>query len=103
MEEVIQKLSEIETTAQQIMNEAEQQKQALAENLKKRIQDYDQTTEAESSARIAQIRKDLEDNKESQLADLNQKTAKIFADLDDYYAKNHQRLAREVFRKITQI
>lgn len=103
MEEVIQKLSEIETTAQQIMDEAELQKQALAENLKKRIQDYDQTTEAESSARIAQIRKDLETSKESQLADLSQKTAHILAGLDDYYAKNHQKLAQEIFHKITKI
>lgn len=103
MEEVIQKLSEIETTAQKIMNDAEQQKQALAENLKKRIQDYDQATEAESSAKIAQIRKNLEDSKESQLADLNQKTAHILASLDEYYAKNHQKLAQDIFKKITQI
>lgn len=103
MEEVIQKLSEIETTAQQIMNEAERQKQALADNLKKRIQDYDQTLEAEASAKIAQIRKDLEDSKESQLAALNQKTADILSGLDDYYAKNHQRLAQEIFQKIIQL
>lgn len=103
MEEVIQKLSEIETTAQQIMNDAEQQKQALAENLKKRIQDYEKSTEAESSAKIAQIRKNLEASKESQLADLNQKTARIMAGLDEYYAKNHQKLAQDIFKKITKI
>ena len=69
----------------------------------KDIQDYDQTTEAESSARIAQIRKDLETSKESQLADLNQKTTAILAGLDDYYAKNHQKLAQDIFKKITKI
>lgn len=103
MEEVIQKLSEIETTAQQIMNDAEQQKQALAENLKKRIQDYEKSTEAESSAKIAQIRKNLEASKESQLADLNQKTDRILAGLDAYYEKNHKSLAQDIFKKITKI
>ena len=103
MEEVIQQLSEIETTAQQIMNDAKQQKQVLAENLKKRIQDYEKSTEAESSAKIAQIRKNLEASKESQLADLNQKTARILAGLDEYYEKNHKSLAQDIFKKITKI
>ncbi len=102
MEEVIQKLSEIETTARGIMEEAEQTKKSMTEDMKKKIQDYNQKAEEESSAKIAQMRKSLEDRKEAQLSSLNQKTQKILASMDQYYDANHTQLAHEIFNKIIE-
>lgn len=100
MEEVIQKLSEIETTAKGIMKEAEQTKESMTEDMKKKIQEYNQKAEEESSAKIAQMRKSLELRKEEQLTALNQKTQKVLASMDQYYNANHTQLAHDIFSKI---
>lgn len=100
MEEVIQKLSEIEITAKHIMEDAENKKQALTDDMRRQIQDYDKLTEEKASHQIADIRASLEKNKEAQLAKLREHTEEVFTSLDEYYESNHTRLAQEIYQRI---
>ena len=100
MEEVIQKLSEIEITAKKIMEDAENKKQELTDDMRRQIQDYDHLTEEEASQKIAEIRASLEKDKETQVNELRDHTQRVFASLDQYYESNHTRLAQEIYQRI---
>ena len=60
MEQILNKLSEIEATANAIMQDAARQKQALSEEAEKQIKDFDASLETKTSAEIRKIREDLE-------------------------------------------
>ena len=87
MEQIIGKLSEIETTAETIMRDALQKKKALS---------------AEMERQSKEIRRNLEGEKDKRLSSLREDTQAALSQLDAYYAKNHERLSREIFEKIIQ-
>lgn len=100
MEEVIRKLSEIERTAKRIMEGAQQEKEALAEESKKHLADYDNMKEAEISAKIQEIRSTLEKDKENQLNSLRHQTEEFIEAMDQYYEENHKQLAESIYQRI---
>ena len=55
MEQILNKLSEIEATANAIMQDAARQKQALSEEAEKQIKDFDASLETKTSAEIRKI------------------------------------------------
>ena len=73
MEQIIGKLSEIETTAETIMRDALQKKKALSAEMERQSKEFDTQLEKQT-----------------------------LSQLDAYYAKNHERLSREIFEKIIQ-
>ena len=100
MEEILNKLSEIEIAARGIMEDADRSKQTLSEEMEKKQKAFDSRLEQETDARIEQIRSDLEREKDTELTALRQNTEKAYKQLDSYYEKNHERLSRELFQKI---
>lgn len=100
MEELLNKLSEIENAARSIMEAADRSKQALSEEMEKKQKAFDRQLEQETDARIEQIRSDLEREKDIELTALRQNTENAYKQLDSYYEKNHERLSRELFQKI---
>ena len=100
MEQILNKLSEIELTAQRIMEDCERQKQTLSEESEKKCKDYDEQMEAQTATRIRQIRQQLEQEKDAQLAALRADTEATFSSLDAHYEQNHSLLSQELFQKI---
>lgn len=49
MEQILDKLSEIELTAQRIMEDCDQQKQVLSEEAEKKCKEYDEKLEARTA------------------------------------------------------
>ena len=70
MEQILQKLSEIEITAQRIMQDADRTKAALSAEM------------------------------DQELTALRQQTEQHLADLDVYYKKNHQQLSEDLFQQL---
>ena len=103
MEQILNKLSEIELTAQHIMEDCNQTKQQLSAEAEKNCQDYDQQLEAQTSAQIRQIRQKLEEEKDTRLSALRAETEATFSALDSYYDENHVRLSKELFQKILEL
>ena len=85
MEQILNKLSEIELTAQRIMEDCDRQKQQLSEEAEQKCKNYDQQLEEEKASRLAQLRAD---------------TDAIFSSLDAHYEQQHAQLSRELFEKI---
>lgn len=102
MEEIIGKLSEIETTAESIMKDALQKKKALSAEMERQSKEFDNQLEKQTEEQIQEIRRNLEGEKDARLASLRKDTQSALNELDTYYAKNHERLSREIFKKIIQ-
>ena len=100
MEQILNKLSEIELTAQRIMEDCDRQKQVLSEETEKRCKDYDTLLESRTSEQIQTIRQQLEKEKDSRLSQLRADTDATFSSLDIRYEQEHTRLSRELFEKI---
>ena len=77
MEQILNKLSEIEATANAIMQDAARQKQALSEEAEKQTKEFDASLEKETEDQLSR--------------------------LDAYYKAHHESLCSELFQKITGI
>ena len=81
MEQILNKLSEIELTAQRIMEDCDRQKQQLSEEAEQKCKNYDEQLDS----RLAQLRAD---------------TDATFSSLYAHYEQQHSQLSRELFEKI---
>lgn len=102
MEQIIGKLSEIETTAESIMKDAVQKKKALSAEMERQSKEFDTQLEKQTEEQIKEIRRNLEGEKDKRLSSLREDTQAALSQLDAYYAKDHERLSREIFEKIIQ-
>ena len=100
MEQILNKLSEIELTAQRIMEDCDRQKQQLSEEAEQKCKNYDEQLENRTAEQIRQIRQQLEQEKDAQLAALRADTEATFSSLDAHYEQNHSLLSHELFQKI---
>lgn len=100
MEQILNKLSEIEAAARHITEDAEKTRQALSEEAENRCRDFDKRLEEQTAEKIRQIRIELEKEKDARLTTLRSDTEKTFSALDSYYEKNHESLSDRIFSKI---
>ena len=63
MEQILNKLSEIELTAQRIMEDCDRQKQQLSEEAEQKCKNYDEQLESRTAEQIRRIRQQLEEAK----------------------------------------
>lgn len=63
MEQILNKLSEIELTAQRIMEDCDRQKQQLSEEAEQKCKNYDEQLESRTAEQIRRIRQQLEEEK----------------------------------------
>ena len=98
MEQILNKLSEIEATANAIMQDAARQKKALSEEAEKQTREFDAALEKETGTEIQKIREDLAREKDARAETENQ-----LSRLDAYYEAHHESLCSELFQKITGI
>jgi hypothetical protein len=81
MEQILQKLSEIEITAQRIMQDADRTKAALSAEMEQQCKDLDLELEQETNRKIQALRDSLESRKDQELTALRQQTEQHLADL----------------------
>ena len=73
-EQILQKLSEIEITAQRIMQDADRTKAALSAEMEQQCKDLDLELEQETNRKIQALRDSLESRKDQELTALRQQT-----------------------------
>ena len=93
MEQILNKLSEIEITAQRIMEDAGRSKAALSAEMEQQCRNFDAELEQETNRKI-QAQKDQEQTS------LRHRTEQQLEDLDTYYRQNHQQLAEDLFQQL---
>lgn len=102
MEQILNKLSEIETTARRIMEDADRTKAALSSEMEQQCRDFDAALEQKTNLKIQELRSSLEKQKDQELTLLRQQTEKALIDLDVYYRQNHQQLSEELFHRLLE-
>ena len=102
MEQILNKLSEIETAARHIMEDADRTKAALSSEMEQQCRDFDATLEQKTNLKIQELRNSLEKQKDQELTLLRQQTEKALIDLDAYYRQNHQQLSEELFHRLLE-
>lgn len=102
MEQILNKLSEIELTAQRIMEDADRTKAALTAEMEQECRDFDASLEQETSAKIQELRGNLEHKKDAELTALRQKTEASLTELDQYYRQNHEQLSEDLFHRLLE-
>lgn len=102
MEQILNKLSEIELTARRIMEEADRTKTALSAETEQKCKEFDASLEKETNDKISQLRSSLDQNKDAELNTLRKKTEESLKQLDQYYEKNHARLSEELFQRLLE-
>lgn len=100
MEQILSKLSEIETTANFIMEEASRKQQEMSRQLEEQCRSFDAQVDADTAKQVSEIRRQLEKDKEQELSKLRSQTEASFAEMDAYYAHNHEKLAKQIYDKI---
>ena len=88
MEQILNKLSEIEITAQRIMEDAGRSKAALSAEMEQQCRNFDAELEQETNRKI------------QELTSLRHRTEQQLEDLDTYYRQNHQQLAEDLFQQL---
>ena len=96
MEQILNKLSEIEITAQRIMEDAGRSKAALSAEMEQQCRNFDAELEQETNRKIQELKDNLEAQKDQELTSLRHRTEQQLEDLDTYYRQNHQQLAKTI-------
>ena len=103
METVLNKLSEIEAAAAQIMEAAASEKKELEQQMQKQIADFDRILEEKTAERVEQSKKKLNNAKEKELSDLKSDNRKLLEELETYYQKNRKKLSGEIFNELIRM
>ena len=93
MENIIEKLTEIEAVASKTMESVAGRKQELMKEMADRRQAFD----------VQNLQKQLTIQKEEELKELRKNTEQQVQQMQRYYRENHSRLADELFRKIVRM
>lgn len=103
MDEVIERLTEIEQTAKEIVAHADQERKALKSKMLKQQQELESSIQADTGKRIQEIRDNLEQSKKEALAKLEQQTKCVLDTLEKEFHDNHSLYAKEIFRYMAEV
>ena len=102
MEQILNKLSEIEITAQRIMEDADKTKAALSAEAEQQCKAFDAELEQDTNKKIEELRSSLEEKKNTELESLRQSMETALRELDVYYSQNQEKLSEELFHKLLE-
>lgn len=103
MDTILDKLTAIETAAGRIMDAAENDKQELEAEYKKKHAAFDAKVDAETESRLKDLENQLAEERNSHLAVLRREADQRLARLDKIYKEDHTRLTEQIFRRITEV
>lgn len=103
MEDIINKLAEIEAAASQIMNDVSEQKKQLALEYDQAVQDFDRAIDEETRKKTAGIREGLETQMKEKLASQESEATRTLKEMEKQYEECHTALAEEIYNRILRM
>lgn len=97
VDEVIASLSKIEKSAEGIKSDTERQKSEYAREIENRIKEFNEKLETEHRENVKRLTERLEKEKTEAMAAMRTEMSAEVGKLEEFYEKNHERIAREVF------
>lgn len=89
MDEIIKQLSAIENSASDIMEAANAQKKALAQEMQEKTKAWDLELDSKTQAEILRLKTEISSQIEEKLKSQKEKAASDIAALENEYEKNH--------------
>lgn len=102
MDTVIEKISEIESAATAIMEDANERKKAFAKEMDERTAAFDAQLEAETNKRIEELRARMEIDMNDRLEKQRDDSKKVLHAMEKRYQEHHTQYAEELFEKMTK-
>ena len=103
MEDIINKLAEIEAAASHIMEDVSEQKNQLAQQYEEADQKFDANIDMEIQNRSDTIRQELEIQMKKELENQRNEAEQILTQLEAYYTKCHTNMAKEIYDRILRM
>ena len=103
MNSIVKRLSEIDTAASMIAENAEVQKQQLDQDYEKKYQEFNKELEAKTSAEIQAIRSRLEEQTTGLLEQQKATSQTYIISLQKEYEEKHKEYAQAIFKRITEV
>ena len=103
MEDIINKLAEIEAAASHIMKDVSEQKKQLAQQYEQAVQKCDANIDLEIQNRSDTIRQELEIQMKKELENQRNEAEQILTQLEAYYTKCHTNMAKEIYDRILRM
>ena len=100
MDQIIDKLSEIEIAASRILDGAANQKKQLDQQSKDRIAAYDNDLETSTEKELTKLQDALSVQLDKELSQLKESAAATLESMDRYYEENHDTLSTQIYEKI---
>lgn len=102
MDLVIKRLSSIEEASAGIIEAVENEKKALEQQMRERIQAFDEEAEKATQEKLDQIRSSLNEEMQKSLADLQKATEDSIQAIENDYNQNHEKLAAGLIAKMIE-
>lgn len=102
MNTVIARLSEIESAAVRISEDAALEKKALAKEYEDKTKAFDQEIDAQTDERLENLRKELREKADRELKKMHEATQKILEGLDQEYERDHEKISQQLLDKMIE-
>lgn len=102
MESIVEKLAEIEKTAESIVEHAQARKTEVEREIQAKRDDFDRELDAYTKAELEKIRTQAEAQMDQVLEEQRIQNRSEIERLNAEYEKNHTLYAREILKKITE-
>lgn len=103
MNDVIDKLAEIEAAAVKITESTNEQKAKIAQESEKREADYDKELQASVDSRIQEMREHNSKKIEQEIAQIKEANEKGLALLEEEYQRSHTTIAKGIVERMTGV
>ena len=103
MNDVIDKLAEIEAAAVKITENANEQKAKIAQDSEKRQADYDKELQASIDSRIQEMKAENAKKMEAEIARIREENDKETMQLEEEYKRSHATLAKSIVDRLTGV
>ena len=103
MDSIIEKLSDIENTAEAIVEHAEAQKYGIEKKIQAKRDQFDKDLEAQTQKRLDEIRAEAEAKMVQILEGQREKNRSTIDNLRKEYEENHSAYAQEILKHIIEV
>ena len=103
MKSVIEKLADIEATAQAIVEHAEVRKHDVEKEVMLMRNEFDENLSKETEEKIQKIRAEREENLNLKMEEERKKNERFIEQMKEEFAKNHTVYAKEILKNILEV
>lgn len=103
MNSIIERLAEIEKTAEAIVDNAEKQKFEAEKRIQAERDEFDRQLEEEVSQRLETLRSEGREKMEQALNEERLRHRSVIDDLESEFAEHHTEYAKEILRQILEV